>query len=1325
MNQLHDRTILTPTGPTTHASLNRPKVPLPEAKRATSTVANTALRQREPVATSDLSKYSGVHLKTADLPQSAHKSNTLIKKVFDTRAGRWLAEKLYRGVRIFKLFGFQKKQSKVNNSIDELSGSLHLSKAIHALTPFLAKLIKETLVVQYKGLSELLEKEHCTIQSLIEILLSQIYVNIAKNINETSEGRKGPVQLLDIVGSLCALVNSHLPRINAAYDTTAKIADPIKRERKLAQLFVPLVEDFLQIALPKGTVQLPFNKVPLLSNWAWNNLHATLQTEYLPKLFLEAYRQMSDPLNGDKKKALQSMPGGDSLASLAELSGRKTGENLPNIFTDDNEPSKGALPDFMKSFAKILSPLFQGSEKLQEWLGNWTAQQIVDIAKTDNHDINQLRMLLGGYVEPLLVHVFFNLADLPAKKVWKGHDPDALSVILIRLFSLYSAFLNKNGNAIESRLEALKVTKNKPEHDETLLQIFAFFARDLFVMMGLDKPEMFPVPSFLQNIVAENLYEFAPRFLLRQYLAVKGTINDDDPTRKKLRSLMFDPANLGKKEVAVQVISTLHAKGETVDNMFEEFYQNLWDASGTESVVQTMEKMCKVFASELVGSILRKFGVGTQTVLISRENTVMHQTITYLNKLVESMLLEAVISIIETTNEKVPQAEGVHPKRVFPLQIILRLSGMVQRGLHNVDQKLCVAATIAKKDKRLFDQMARQAFTNLAAEFYEARGKNFLANLPLSGLPAEGTIKNVLWSSIKETLLPDLLRIVYSEMTAWHYEMQRSLETLERLYHTSHPLWASRVLSQFVSDWLRNYLTNSSDDAAKALVHSILHYFNNGKGIDGKVAKLDIEDRLPEVQALAGENLRGVGISEAQQLENLWPTITIYVEGIVAKFLAEISKTVSDIETENPDFLVDMAITMLKDTAEYFEAANKVSEDSEQSKNNPLLAALGTDVHDGVPLDPKASPDEKERVRLQGHFIPLAAKLFDLANITIDDLPIPSGFRTQLGELILTKFLPKAMLQSSSKILEHSMRDALMLKFVQTLHAALNSIKPVKEETADEPKNPQEPKQKHLIETCGTVVRELASRIPDTMVQYVFMKEKVKNMSAEAIGEAMMPHLSKWTLLHLMDAGIYHGLPKFHPSYWKGKAGRENLIPRKAAIKPDGKMEIREATKFKFVFLKTPAEFEAELLQKTEEARKTRLKLRDDFTSTISSQLLAKTWAGIKSLWTGLQVHFDDFFERIFGHKGLKFKSFVDKVLHKVFFDIIGTAIQFLTLPFIKLMQYIIEKNYINKRSEDIIEGFHSDALEHLMYKWTDALTDGLLRLRDDKRKLLQAPASS
>lgn len=1211
-----------------------------------------------------------------------------------------------------------KKQQNFSNIIDRLSGSTHLSKAIHAIVQKWADLLKDLAKEKkwYPSLERILHEGNLTIEKALELVISYMYINIAKKIKQPANGyakHEGPVSLVDVIGYVISILKAQLPTIHYKYcDAYEKIKDPEQRERRLLEIFSPLVQDFMKVAFPEGMQQIPLRKIPLISHYYLRKLHDELEKEILPALFVELYRSFIIPFSPDHKKSLHHLFNGDSLIKLAELAGQKTGEKIPNLF--EGNSADDHLPDFMKLLAQNLAKYFHvRSKREQQELGTWLARQLIELGKSENSDIVHLRSLLSFYIEPFLVHIFTNLSRVPVslKKL-----PDALGIILIRLCTIISKFFNNYGNLIESRVSASKGVKADCEKDPALVSLFSNLSRELIEAMGLNKPKKIPIPSFLQNIVVEFIRKFLPGLLLDQYFAIKETAFDETTIHKRLCHLLFDPTCLSQKDVTVEVVTNLHRLPESNNNMYDEFYKHLWETSGTEKIFQTIEKLVGGVACEIVRLIFSHYSIETQETLKSSSNPFMQQTREYLTKLVKSMLLEALIIVLEKNPSETAEKEGEHPKYLLLYVLTQKLGVVLQQNLQGLNLGLIQARSISAEDNKKFQMQAHRLFSNLIKNL-SPDGVNLFSRLPLEGLPGSETIKDLLWSVFIETLAPDLVLNLYLESITWHAERQTTKKTLkDHLFGTTHTYQASRVLSQYAGFWLKNYLTESNDVAAKTLLSSLISHFKDLNSIEGNVASAVIDKRFQEIYSIVRENIKKVGESDSEQLNCIWPAVAGYLENYIAKFLSGIASSLHEIETENPDFLVDTAIVILKDTADYFEALNVARKKTGNEDGDlPLLTILGTKIHDGVPLSGKLSEEERSRVRLQGHFIPLASKLLSLSNISVDELPLPAGLRMQVGELLLTKILPSILLEINSKILEHSTRNDLLLIFVDKLHKSLDEVKPGGEEAHFDTSIYRDPKHKKLVETCGNVIHELAGRIPDTWVQYIFMKEKVKKMSAEALGEIMMPHLQNLTLNGLIDKGIFNGLPKFSNGVWKGKEKNERLVPKI----PNKNAVIRASEDFIFEFAKSPERKKMESQKHEEESKKTRLVLRDKFSRTIRQQIALNAQEGVKSVWSRLQRHFDDQVKKTFGDRGLKVKEFFDKIARKIFIDFIWGIISSILSAIGNVFGYFLEKGYINKRSDNIIESFHSEALEHLLYKWTDALIDGLLYLKENPRPRL------
>lgn len=1277
-------------------------------------------------------------LRVSDLNDSAVQSpetvktrsiaGTLLSWAVNTKASIWTAVMMLKSVRYWMLLGTpsQDARAEVDKKLNELTGSVHVAKMIHTISPSIAELILDKLMSLelHASLATFLEKEQGTFHTLIDVLLPVIYQNFALDFRKCAEGKDSEknVSISDVLSHICRVIDKHLPYINETLEIIEKTKDQEKKNGIICHVFAGMVDEFMAIGLPKGVNELPLLNIPFFSNHYWE----MLQKNALPLLFYKLYRQFALPFHESKKEILINQPGGESLASLAQLAGEEVAEIIPTLFIDtpddvkDKDTAVIHASPISTSIAKSVCSLLNGSDLLKNWFASWFSKELIELGTNGSHGLKKLWGLLGGYLEPLLIHVFVTMSQNPEpRSKSKDRVPDTLGIITIRLMAVCSTFFNANAKRIDERIKEFEHSGEDYREDKKLLELFKPLANDLLFMMGLSNPDILPLPGFLKAITVEQLHEQAPAFLLRQYVAITNANVNSNKTHKKLRSLLFDPKNLEDPAIAIKVVSELQLTKESFSlNMFNQFYNILWYESGTERLAKTLEMMCSVVASELVDSVMKQLGVADQNLLKADSNAYMGRFYSGLKSYVETALVEILVHLMSTVEEREPALEGSHPKCLIPVNVLLQLDGMIEDRFKGLKSKLAKIAATHPIGSEGYNNEANELFIGLSADLQHFCGVNPFAHLPLEGLPAGEAIKELLWSAVKNVALPDALRKMYMEVTQWQGELHDSYIELSKSYHTSHPKWACKVMAQYSTDYIRYYLLNSNDEAAKLLLESLKTYFNDSKHLSGTTIADTLGELKSDSEYMLSQNLQAIGANNDAQFSAIWPALTLYTEAVIAKFLSGFSRTLREIERDNPDFTVDLAIQILKDTAGHFSAVGKATDTAgvDRAYEVPLaemLTAFGVDLHDGIPLDPLDPPELKDEARLKGCFIPLSQKLLKLSNLTAKDFPVPSFMREQMGDLVVNKMLPLALMGAFQKAMEPQVRNALMLSFVQTFYAAFNGVEVSKRdgELAEALVQPN-PKQKRLYETCGAVVLELIKLIPDTAVQHVFMKEKVKNMSAEAIGDALMPQLSSLTLLQLIDSAIFSGLPGFHPSKWEGKFGREDLVPRKAFVRPDGKMELKPVKDFKFTFPTVQAEIDALEKAKLADANEIRRELRDGFTKTISQQLHLKAWAVIKSLWLGMHEHLNDLIERLFPEKGLDVKAAFDRISGKIFFDVIGTVIRFLFIPVVSLVKFVTEKTVIDRRSDDIIKNLELEIMENLFYKWTDTVMDALLKLQ-------------
>lgn len=1265
-----------------------------------------------------------------DPPETSQVSRTaaVLNWLANTRLAIWSTSGLLKTVRwCLVSTPAPAVNNEIDASLDDLTGSNDVSKTLHIVSGPLAKLIRDKIISPdlYAGINKFLKEEHITFHKLIDRLLPVIVNNLAKhihrNVNLTREEPR-PIDLCDILSFLSELVSRHAQTIGQSFDAIDHIADPVKKERKLQRLFSPLVEELLSKALPGGIKDLPIT-IPIYKGKLWKL--AKLQLE---SLFAKAYRIFADPLKANNKAQVLKHKGGESLVSLAKLASEKCAELIPTLFFEE---IKGDVPEeasffpskISRSAAEGLTGLMLCSEETKKQLAAWLTDEFSCAGLSQQPSMATLWKFSASYIEPLLNHVFASLVgDPPSPEQVNGKVPDAIGIIIIRLFALCSKFFNANGKLINERIDFLKASLKPITKDPELLSYFDAFARELLKLSGLDDPTKYPVPGFLQNILHSAIIKHAPRFLLRQYLVFTDSTFEDDDLNRRLRALLFDPQNIADPAIALQVMGNVHANRDRfADDMFNKFYAVLWEASGTDHIAKIVEALSSVFAHEAVSSFRQHFGISDQIALNAAANPAMAAINSWLHGWAERAFSETMTHILDAAAAKIPVGEGEHPKSKAPIEVLIALAGIVHKSISGVAEHLEATARQYPSDTPEYQKEAEIAFQRLSKGLHSFIGFNPVTTLDLPDVPEQNEVKELLWNSVRDSLLPQILHTFYQETVDWQQQLDESYEQIDDCFHTTHPQWACKVLAQYATDFLKHYLSTSSDEAASLMLQSMKDYMANSKCPKGKVFVDLLKSKEEAAMALLDVNLQEVPASADPHFNALWPALTIYFEALIAKFFAEFASSVHQIESDNPDFMVDTAIQFLKDASEHFSViAAKIDETGDENVFNvnlkELVAAFGEKLHDGVPINTEGTDQEKDMERMKGCFIPLADKFLKIANMTIDKFPLPSPLKTTLGQLVVDKLIPLCLMKAIQKGMEPQVRDAIMFNFVQTLYAALNAI-PTHQRVEDLPEADAHPnpKQKHLYETCGNLVLELVKIIPDTTVQYVFMKERVKEMSAAAIGDAMMPHLSRWTVIQIIDMMIYSGLPSFHPAKWEGKQGRETLVPRRAFVRPDGKLELKPVKDFKFDFPTEDGEITARQTAAGDEIARVRTQLRDAFTRTISQQLHAKAWAFIKSLWALFQSTLDDFVERRFGEKGRSIKGSVDLVFRRVFFDVIGNVVAFLSIPLIAVVKFISEKTVINSRSDDVIRNLESNIMENLIYKWIFSLFDSLVRLKEVK----------
>jgi len=188
------------------------------------------------------------------------------------------------------------------------------------------------------------------------------------------------------------------------------------------------------------------------------------------------------------------------------------------------------LPDcpiIVAEIIEVLHSAIKSPKALQQKLNPWIIQQFDALGKSTHPDTQALWNLVGLYVETLLIHVFFHLSKTSTFDDEPIND-HALGVLALKFLSACYRFVAQHGAAIEEILAQTKSEEakshNAADQDlETLMKIkyFEEFTTDMLQLLGLHDPEKLPLPSFVQEIVANFLRKMIYRFIINQYLALR------------------------------------------------------------------------------------------------------------------------------------------------------------------------------------------------------------------------------------------------------------------------------------------------------------------------------------------------------------------------------------------------------------------------------------------------------------------------------------------------------------------------------------------------------------------------------------------------------------------------------------------------------------------------------------------------------------------------------------------------------------------------------------------------------------------------------------
>ena len=930
---------------------------------------------------------------------------------------------------------------------------------------------------------------------------------------------------------------------------------------------------------------------------------------------------------------------------------------------------------------------------------DWIEKGIETLIEGNQPGIQQSWSFVQLYLEKILLHMLNNAAVYGADEgVITTEKKAALPSIIAGILNAAEKYFKEKNSHIEAKIEKLLAENPAKSREQHLIDLFT---QEAFNIVGLNEDAPLPFPSFAKKPVLNALKEkILPPILYNLYKDIVNPQKLQTDYHNKLNTMLIEEGHISPE------ISSL-VKTFQIGTPPQELQNKLWELTGTAEAAKNIETTCSLLAGEIkqgvksylageaddIAKMLNELLPGKhfqttaegqlpwlaeaiKSIAVS-QGAMPQGAWDYLDKMIETGLLKMLVTLADSAVQ-LPAAEGQNPKDMIGANIIVMLLTVMEKHRKEISVEAAKAKKI--KNPKAKQEKLRKIFGPVAADLLKIGEKDGDLALSLKDLPVPEMFKATLWNALKTKLLPDLLSKIYTDTIAWEDAAKTEKKKMHDLWGTTHPEYFIGAISQYVQDYLPFYLSTSKDELGGTIFNAFEEYLKNAHDKEKAKAVSDyLNAHKQTLQGMIGQNIQAIGEADDLAVQQAWPAVKEYTEAALYRLFTGFGESIKYAESEDPDFLVDTAIAAMKIMTDHFQTINRVTAESDKSyaykvSDEQMRKGFGRERHPGVPLNPKDIP-ENDKIRLQNFFVPLGKKLLSLAKINgPQDLPVPAPIQEQVWKIFQEKMLPEVMMNIYKKILDPDTIDTLLLSSLESLNTALESLPA--DGLSEEEDIHEDPKQKELNTTCGKLVKQLVEMLPPSLTTFVFTNIKaVQQMSAEALGKAVRKNLGKWTLLELIDTGMFKGLPNWHPGEWAKPpgvlAGQEKFIPHKVVMQEG--VAVSSTHEMKFDFPKTPEEKAA--LQKVKEMQSAAnlKKLKSNFTKTISNRMKSTFKGFITGQWNKFQGFLDRSTRKYFGEFGLKVKHQVDKIFHKVFFTVIGNALAVVFYPIYKLSWFIID----------------------------------------------------
>ena len=879
--------------------------------------------------------------------------------------------------------------------------------------------------------------------------------------------------------------------------------------------------------------------------------------------------------------------------------------------------------------------------------------------------LNKFPLIIQQFIEPFLL----NMAAI------NGEKGDVLVKIVHNLIGIISENFENRLENYEADLLDYEFLDSE-QQGERLEDVFGLLIDSIFEAGGLDP---FQVPESLRKPLLAQVFKF--------YQMLKAPINIEQSYRLKLHELMGveisqlqeDLANYTQK-LEVDFNPLENAIAWISDKINRQIKETLLEKG--EDIIQWVDSILPV---QKLNEHDREWLKAVLNQVIGGRDPAIENLWNYTEGVFRSALMKIFVDIANQSSDIET------PKHLLITNMINRLVSLFDVNLEGSQERIqeILQSSLSQEEKRV--QM-RHIFHPIAAEFLAMAGPD-----ALEALPIPEALKNNLEIELREKLLPDLLSSFFTDINKWNIHTERDRDHLFRLFANENPASAAKVIARFTMDILPVVLTNPEKKVSEKLFKVISEQILKQPEERAKALHTYLENNREEAIGLIRDNLNLLlDEKNFDFMDKVSPGVEEFIEVAIIRSMSTIFSKINHVQS--PDFMVDMGLKMIQIANAHFQEINRIKEEEgeklvykvdESTMLNKYGSAgnedpLSPSLHPAISRDTTLSEEEKNQQIMNHFFIPITEEFLKLAGISKpEDLPVPAPLAEKVFSLIKTDLCPLIF----NEVLESIDVDKLMLSVMELIN---NGIK--------NPASPEELhidlatdlKQKEMNKACGELFFNMIKLIPNTAIKAFFLSDKVRNLSAEAIGQTVRMQLMKMDMLSLINKGLLSGMPTLN-----------KLI----TVDERGNLVVPEDLSFQFP--RTHAERKAETKAKAHQKKMVRKELVRELTKTLRNQIVFRINEFFRKKWSAFQTKFDQWIFTHFGESGKRIKEVLDKIFHMIVFNILGVVFQVLAYPFIQLLGFIMHF-HLKRKSKQISKTLHLDIHKNLVFKLMEEIVNTL-----------------